>query len=191
MIGKKKSLTEPLMSTDRAIKRDESMSRSIAKWLVDFTSLTVGQISQATGLHMLAVRAFLNFATLPAQILDPIASGFVTRDEIKLCEKDAERVLKINFSIPKDPVSVLLGLKERKNNFISKVKKRAQQPAVAWLIHNYPELTERNIASLTKATIDSVKKLKDPVRLRHVVPESAIAAGFCTQADIDEFLSEN
>ncbi len=126
---------------------------------------------------------------MPTAVLDPVASGFVTQEEIKRCEKDPQRVLVLNFSIPKDPVGLALGLKQRKNNFISRVKKRAQQPAVAWLIHNYPELTEKNIAQLTGATLDSIKKLKDPVRLRHVAPESPMSSGFCTQADIDELLS--
>ena len=177
-------------SEKNTIPQNDAMNRAIAKWLVDRTELTIQQIAQATGMHELAVKLFLNTNAGHHQSFDPLIAGFITVGELDACTKDPNKPLILKMGIPKDPVAMATNAKPRKTNFTSRIIKQARPAAVAWLIHRYPELQNKHIAKLTGATQKSIEKLRDPIFLRHVNPQNPMSVGICTQGDIDTMVIE-
>ena len=132
------------------------MPKATAVWLVDNTTLTFEQIAAYCNLHDLEVQAIADGEVAPGmQGLDPVANGQLTKEEIARCEADATG--RLEMAKPSVPLPKV----RQKGARYTPISKRQDRPdAIAWLLRNYPELSDAQVSRLigtTKPTINAVR----------------------------------
>lgn len=160
------------------------MPKATAVWLVDNTTLTFKQIAEFCGLHELEVQAIADGdVAVGMQGLDPVKAGAITAEEIERCEGDINAVLqpaKINIPQPKA---------RQKGARYTPVSKRGDRPnAIAWLVKNYPEVSDAQISKLigtTKPTINSVRE-RTHWNSPNIKPENPVSLGLCSAVDLEK-----
>jgi hypothetical protein len=164
------------------------MPKATAVWLVENTRLTFDQIAAFTGLHKLEVQGIADGEVAIGMVgLDPVAGGQISKEELARAEGDPTvRLALIHKDLPA-PV------KRAKGPRYTPVTKRAEKPdAIAWLIKQYPSLSDTQIGRLigtTKTTIQSVRN-KTHETASTIKPKSPVLLGLCTQAELDEAISK-
>jgi len=163
------------------------MPKATAVWLVDNTKLTFPQIADFCGLHELEVQAIADGeVAVGMQGLDPVAAGQVTKEEIQRCEGDPEARLVIS-----EP-SVPMPKARQKGARYTPISKRQDRPdAIAWLLRNYPELSDAQISRLigtTKPTINSVRD-RSHRNAPNIKPQSPVYLGLCSAADLEKMVA--
>ncbi|MEE2761338.1 MAG: cell cycle transcriptional regulator TrcR [Pseudomonadota bacterium] len=160
------------------------MPKATAVWLVDNTTLTFDQIATYCELHSLEVQAIADGEVAPGMHgLDPIANGQLTNEEIARCEEDASAQLEMakpNVPLPKV---------RQKGARYTPISKRQDRPdAIAWLLRNYPELSDAQISRMigtTKPTINAVRD-KTHHNSPNIQPQSPVYLGLCTPDDLEK-----
>lgn len=159
------------------------MPKATAVWLIDKTNLTFEQIADFCGLHKLEVQAIADGEVAAGIVgLDPILNRQLTSAEIKRCEDDPRARLKMQKSDLPQPVSRTKGPR------YTPVSKRADKPdAIAFLVKNYPELLDAQIARLLGTTKDTIAKVRDRSHWNaaNIKPHDPIVLGLCKKADLD------
>ena len=146
------------------------MPKATAVWLVENTALTFSQIGEFCGLHELEVQAIADEdVAFGMQGMDPIASGELTSEEIERCSVDSNASLKTaKPTIPKPRA-------KQKGARYTPLSKRQDRPdAIAWLLKNYPELSDAQISRLigtTKPTINAIRDKSHWNHDQHQAPE--------------------
>src|SRR4051812_28601374 len=117
------------------------MPKATAVWLVDNTKLTFEQIAHFCGLHELEVQAIADGeVAIGMQGLDPVAAGQVSKEEIARGELDPDR--RLTISEPTGPMPKA----RQKGARYTPISKRQDRPdAIAWLLRNYPELSDAQL----------------------------------------------
>jgi uncharacterized protein len=163
------------------------MPKATAVWLVENTALSFEQIAEFCGMHPLEVQGIAD-GDVSGGIrgLDPVASGQLTLDEIARCEKDPKARLQI-LNTAKQYIS-----KKTKGSRYTPVARRQDKPdAIAWLVKNYPTLSDAKIAKLvgtTKNTIEAVRG-KTHWNSGNIKPRDPVLLGLCTQTHLDAAIS--
>jgi len=160
------------------------MPKATAVWLVDNTTLTFDQIAAYCELHSLEVQAIADGEVAPGMHgLDPLANGQLTNEEIARCEKDATAQLEMakpNVPLPKV---------RQKGARYTPISKRQDRPdAIAWLLRNYPELSDAQISRMigtTKPTINAVRD-KTHHNSPNIKPQSPVYLGLCMPDDLEK-----
>jgi uncharacterized protein len=159
------------------------MPKATAVWLVENTALSFEQIADFCGMHPLEVQGIAD-GDVSGGIrgLDPVANGQLTLDEIARCEKDPKGRLQI-LNTAKQYIS-----KKTKGSRYTPVARRQDKPdAIAWLVKNYPTLSDAKIAKLvgtTKNTIEAVRG-KTHWNSGNIKPRDPVLLGLCTQTHLD------
>jgi uncharacterized protein len=160
------------------------MPKATAAWLVDNTALTFDQIAEFCGLHPLEVQALadgdVNYGIMG---MNPIINGELTQEEIDRCEKNTNARLKIvKTALPKPRARA-------KGPRYTPVAKRAEKPnAVAWLLKQYPDLADVQIAKLvgsTKPTVASIRG-KTYALASTLKPVDPVSIGLCTSEELNK-----
>jgi len=163
------------------------MPKATAVWLVDNTALTFVQIADFCELHSLEVQAIADGEVAPGmQGLDPTANGQLSKDEIKRCEADTSaRMEMLKPSVPLPKV-------RQKGARYTPISKRQDRPdAIAWLLRNYPELSDAQISRLigtTKPTINAVRE-KTHRNIQNIKPQSPVYLGLCAAQDMEKMVA--
>ncbi len=160
------------------------MPKATAVWLVENTVLTFEQIGAFCELHALEVQAIADGeVAIGMQGLDPIQAGELTMEEIERCQADPLAELKMakpSIPIPKA---------RQKGARYTPVAKRQDRPdAIAWLIKNYPELSDGQISKLigtTKPTINSVRD-RSHRNAANIKPQNPAGLGLCKASDLEK-----
>jgi hypothetical protein len=163
------------------------MPKATAVWLVDNTTLTFDQIAAFCALHALEVQAIADGEVAPGMHgLDPLANGQLTKEEIARCEADGSaqmEMAKPNVPLPKV---------RQKGARYTPISKRQDRPdAIAWLLRNYPELSDAQISRLigtTKPTINAVRD-KTHRNTTNLKPQSPVYLGLCTPDDLEKMVA--
>ena len=160
------------------------MPKATAVWLVDNTKLTFEQIAEFCGLHELEVQAIADGeVAIGMQGLDPVQAGQVSKEEIARCELDADAHLAISESTVPMPKT------RQKGARYTPIAKRQDRPdAIAWLLRNYPELSDAQLSRLigtTKPTISSVRD-RSHRNAANIKPQSPVYLGLCSAADLEK-----
>ena len=163
------------------------MPKAKAVWLVDNTKLTFEQVATFCGLHELEVQAIADDEVATGmQGLDPIAAGELTAEEIARCEADPVESLKISKS------DVPEARAKRKGARYTPVSKRQDRPnAIAWLIKNYPELSDAQISKLvgtTKPTINSIRD-RSHWNTPNITPQNPVGLGLCKGNELERLVA--
>ena len=170
------------------MKNTPLMPKATAVWLVENTALSFQQIANFCNLHEVEVQGIADGEVAKGiKAYNPIIAGQLTREEIDLSSKDEDRplqLLKKEISISK---------KERKKPKYTPLSKRQDRPdAILWLIKNYPDLFNSQIAKLigtTKNTVTSIKK-RAYWNFNNLAPKDPIAINLCSQTDLDKALEK-
>jgi len=163
------------------------MPKATAVWLVDNTALTFDQIADFCELHSLEVQAIADGEVAPGmQGLDPTANSQLSKDEIKRCEaNNSARMAMLKPSVPLPKV-------RQKGARYTPISKRQDRPdAIAWLLRNYPELSDAQISRLigtTKPTINAVRD-KTHRNIQNIKPQSPVYLGLCVAQDMEKMVA--
>lgn len=162
------------------------MPKATASWLVDNTTLTFDQIAEFCGLHPLEVQALAD-GEVNAGIMgaNPIQNGELTQEEIERCEKAGNTKLKMmKTDLPKPKARA-------KGPRYTPVTKRAEKPnAVLYLLKQYPDLADVQIAKLvgsTKPTVASIRDKSHPL-FSTLKPTEPVSIGLCTADELEKAL---
>lgn len=162
------------------------MPKATASWLVDNTALTFDQIAEFCGLHPLEVQALAD-GEVNAGIMgaNPIQNGELTQEEIERCEKNTNTKLKmLKSDLPKPKARA-------KGPRYTPVTKRAEKPnAIAYLIKQYPDLADVQIAKLvgsTKPTVAAIRDKSHPLTST-LKPVEPVSIGLCTSEELEKAL---
>jgi uncharacterized protein len=162
------------------------MPKATAVWLIEKTALTFTQVAEFCGMHPLEVQAIADGEVAQGIVgYDPVANHQVTQDEIRRCEADPAarlRILQAN-----NPVT-----RRSKGARYTPVAKRNDRPdAIAFLLRNYPQLSEIQIIKLLGTTKDTIAKVRD----RHhwnsanIKPRDPVILGLCSQTDLNAMVN--
>ena len=156
------------------------MPKATAVWLIDKTGLTFTQIADFCGMHPLEVQAIAD-GEVAAGIVgyDPVANSQLTAAEIARCEKDPEARLKLLPSA--NPA------KKQKGARYTPVAKRNDRPdGIAFLLRNYPQLTDAQIGKLMGTTKETIEKVRSRTHWNsaNIKPRDPVILGLCTQSDL-------
>lgn len=159
------------------------MPKATAVWLVENTALSFEQIADFCGMHPLEISGIADGEVSGGiRGLDPIAGGQLNADEIARCEKNPSEKLQI-LGTAKQYIS-----QKAKGSRYTPVARRQDKPdAIAWLIKNFPTMTDAQISKLvgtTKNTIAAVRG-KTHWNSSNIKPRDPVLLGLCTQTHLD------
>ena len=163
------------------------MPRATAVWLVENTTLTFRQISDFCEIHELEIQAIAD-GDVSSNImgLSPIDNNQLTWEEIHRCEADCTANLVAN---------VLERNVKEKNAKAKKILSPSQRndkpAAIAWVIKNYPQLSDSQICKLigtTKPTIEAIRNgtHRESANIR---PKNPVIIGLTSEKELDEAIS--
>ncbi len=165
--------------------RKPLMPKATAVWLVDNTSLTFEQIAEFCELHVLEVKGIADGdVALGIKGMDPIASGQLSRDEIKRGAASSKYRLKLS-----EPKVEIPEVKTKRGPRYTPVSRRQDRPnAILWLLRSHPELKDSQIMRLvgtTKPTIEAIRE-RTHWNSANLQPADPVTLGLCTQVDLDK-----
>jgi hypothetical protein len=145
--------------------------------------MTFEQVAEFCGLHKLEVQAIADGEVAVGIVgLDPVYNGQLSLEEIKRCENDPRARLKMTKNDLPQPVARTKGAR------YTPVSKRGEKPdAIAYLIKNFPELLDAQVARLLGTTKETIAKVRDRSHWNasNIKPHSPILLGLCKQADLE------
>mgnify|MGYP002623304978 CR=1 FL=1 len=165
------------------------MPKATAVWLIENTSLAFGQIADFCGLHPLEVQGIANEDVAKGiRGVDPIAGGFLSREEIAKGEKDETYKL-----TPLEQKRIDLPQTKRRGARYTPIARRQDRPdAIAWFVKNPPEVPYSKVVKLigtTKATIDQVRN-RTHWNANNIKPVDPVTLGLCTQIELDQVVAD-
>ncbi len=162
------------------------MPKATAVWLIDKTALTFEQIADFCGMHPLEIQAIADGEVAQGiNGYDPVANKQVTAEDIAAAEKNPEKRLKLLAA--SDP-----HLKKGKGGRYTPVAKRNDRPdAIAFLLRNYPHLTDAQIIKLLGTTKDTIQKIRDRSHWNssNIKARDPVILGLCKQSDLNDAIA--
>ena len=133
------------------------MPMATAVWLVENTTLTFKQIADFCKLHEIEVQGIADGEVAKGIVgYNPIMSGQLTREEIKLSSENVERSLCLKTS------DIEIETSEKKIKKYVPLSKRQDKPDSAlWLIKQHSNLKDSQIAKLVGITKNSVTTIRN------------------------------
>ena len=160
------------------------MPMATAVWLVDNTTLSFKQIAEFCSLHEVEVQGIADGEVAKGiKGYNPIISGQLTREEIKLSSKDTERPLQIKST------DVEVASDEKKVKKYIPLSKRQDKPDSAlWLIRQHIILKDSQIAKLVGITKNSVTSIRNKSywNYNNLNPKDPVALNLFSQKDLIE-----
>lgn len=165
------------------------MPKATAVWLIENTSLAFNQIAEFCGLHPLEVQGIANEDVAKGiRGVDPIAGGFLSREEIAKGEANETYKLKAleqkRIDLPQ--------VKKRGARYTPIARRQDRPDAIAWFLKNHPEVPDSKVVKLigtTKATIEQVRN-RAHWNSNNIKPVDPVSLGLCTQIELDAVVSD-
>jgi len=158
------------------------MPKATAVWLIEKTALTFTQIADFCGMHPLEIQAIADGEVAQGIVgYDPVANGQLTLQEVKRCEADPNARLQMLPSTLPQP-------KRSRGGRYTPVAKRNDRPnAIAFLLRNYPQLTEAQVGKLLGTTKETIQKVRDRTHWNspNIKPSDPVILGLCSQTDLN------
>ena len=158
------------------------MPMATAVWLVENTSLTFKQIADFCKLHEVEVQGIADGEVAKGIVgYNPIISGQLTDEEIKLSSKDNERSLNITNT----EVEVK-NIDNKIKKYIPLSKRQDKPDSALWLIKNHPILKDSQIAKLVGVTKNSVISIRNKSywNFNSLNAKDPVAMGLFTQKEL-------
>ncbi len=159
------------------------MPKATAVWLIENTTLTFEQIAEFCGMHPLEVQGIADGEVAIGIVgKNPIESGQLTQEIIEKCEQDENARLSLAGNARK-----YMSRKVKGSRYTPVARRQDKPDAIAWLIKQYPELTDANIIRLigtTKSTIEAIRN-RSHWNSQNIKPKDPVMLGLCTQIDLE------
>ena len=165
------------------------MPKATAVWLVENTTLSFKQIANFCNLHELEVKGIADGDVAKGiKAYNPILAGQLTREEVDLSSKDHNRPLILNKK--KEDVVVSKGRKKVKYTPISKRKDRPD--SVLWLLKNFPQLSDGQVAKLVGSTKGTVALIRNRTfwNFSNLTARDPVILGLCTQVNFEKAIGK-
>ena len=163
------------------------MPKATAVWLIDKTALTFEQIADFCGMHPLEVQAIADGEVAQGIMgYDPVANNQLSAEDIVRCEKDSSARLRILASAV--PTS-----KKTKGGRYTPVAKRNDRPdAIAFLLRNFPQLSELQLSKLLGTTKETIQKVRERSHWNsaNIKPRDPVILGLCKQSDLNDAVAQ-
>ncbi|GAC1341811.1 MAG: DUF1013 domain-containing protein [Acetobacteraceae bacterium] len=162
------------------------MPKATAVWLIEKTALTFTQIAEFCGMHPLEVQAIADGEVAQGIVgYDPVANAQVKMDDIKRCEADPDARLRLipPGNLPK---------KGRGARYTPVAKRNDRPDAIAFLLRNFPQLSEAQVIKLLGTTKDTIQKVRERSHWNsaNIKPRDPVILGLCSQADLNAMVSQ-
>jgi hypothetical protein len=158
------------------------MPKATAVWLVENTALTFEQIGEFCGMHALEVQAIADGEVASGMHgRDPVAAGDLTVTEIERCQKDPESRLR-----PAERRVTLPEARQKGARYTPVAKRQDRPDAIAWLLKNYPELSDAQVCKLVGTTKPTIDKVRDRTHWRStdIKARNPVGLGLCSENDL-------
>ncbi len=158
------------------------MPMATAVWLVENTSLTFKQIADFCKMHEVEVQGIADGEVAKGIVgYNPIISGQLTDEEIKLSSEDENRSLNI---IDKDVEVKSTDNKVKK--YVPLSKRQDKPDSALWLLKNHSILKDSQIAKLVGVTKNSVSSIRNKSYWNYnsLNAKDPVAMGLFTQRDL-------
>jgi hypothetical protein len=160
------------------------MPKATAVWLIEKTSLSFEQIADFVGMHPLEVQAIADGEVAQGIVgYDPVGNGQLTREQIARAEADPSyRLTLLESSIP------LPKPRGKGARYIPVAKRNERPDAIAWLLRNFPQLSDPQIVKLLATTKETIQKVRDKTHpnAANIKPRDPVTLGLCTQTALNE-----
>ena len=164
------------------------MPKSTALWLIENTALTFEQIAEFCGLHELEVQNIADAETYKIQPLNPILSGQLTREDIEKCEADSDARL----TLRKEIVDAQQKQNKRGVGYTPKLHRQNRLGGILWIIKNYPELSDGQVARLMRSTNPTVASVRNKTHNSYslIQIQSPIVLGLVSESAIHDAVAK-
>ncbi len=163
------------------------MPKATAVWLIEKTALTFTQIAEFCGMHPLEVQAIADGEVAQGIVgYDPVANMQLSKDEIHRCEADPSQHLKLQAS------TIVLPKKQRSARYTPVAKRNDRPDGIAFLLRNYPQLSEALIGKLMGTTKETIQKVRERSHWNsaNIKPRDPVILGLCTQTDLNAAVAQ-
>tara|TARA_B100000965_G_C19341492_1_gene647629 strand:+ start:121 stop:690 length:570 start_codon:yes stop_codon:yes gene_type:complete len=164
------------------------MPMATAVWLVENTTLTFKQIAEFCKLHEVEIQGIADGEVAKGIVgYNPIMSGQLSRDEIKLSSDDENRPLKLISS------EIEIENSEKKVKKYIPLSKRQDKPDSAlWLTKQHSILKDSQIAKLVGITKNSVTAIRNKSywNFNNLNAKDPVAMGIFSQKDLIEAIEK-
>ena len=158
------------------------MPMATAVWLLDNTTISFKQIADFCNLHEVEIQGIADGEVAKGiKGYNPIISGQLTKEEIDLSSKDANRPLQIKSS------DVEVSGEDKKIQKYIPLSKRQDKPDSAlWLIRQHSILKDLQIAKLVGVTKNSVTSIRNKSYWNYnsLTPKDPVALNLFSQKDL-------
>ena len=158
------------------------MPKATAVWLIEKTALTFTQIAEFCGMHPLEVQAIADGEVAQGIVgYDPIVHGQLTAEEIRRCEADSNARLKLA------PTALPAPKRLRGARYTPVAKRNDRPDAIAFLLRNFPQLSEAQVGKLLGTTKDTIHKVRERTHWNsaNIKPRDPVILGLCSQSDLN------
>ena len=164
------------------------MPMATAVWLVENTTLTFKQIADFCKLHEVEVQGIADGEVAKGIVgYNPIISGQLTREEIKLSSEDINRPLNLKTN------NVEIENTEKKIKKYVPLSKRQDKPDSAlWLIKQHSILKDSQIAKIVGVTKNSVTSIRNKSywNFNNLNAKDPVAMGLFSQKELIEAIEK-
>ena len=157
------------------------MPMATAVWLVENTTLTFKQIADFCKLHEVEIQGIADGEVAKGIVgYNPIMSGQLTREEIKLSSEDKNRQLNLNIT------EIEIENSEKKKKYIPFSKRQDKPDSALWLIKQHSLLKDSQIAKLVGITKNSVSAIRNKSywNFNNLNAKDPVAMGLFSQKDL-------
>ena len=164
------------------------MPLATAVWLVENTTLTFKQIANYCKLHEVEVQGIADGEVAKGIVgYNPIMSGQLTREEIKLSSEDANRQLNLKAN----DVEIENSVKKIKK-YVPLSKRQDKPDSALWLTKQHSILKDSQIAKLVGITKNSVTAIRNKSywNYNNLTAKDPVAMGLFTQKDLVDALEK-
>jgi len=164
------------------------MPMATAVWLVENTSLTFKQIADFCNLHEVEVQGIADGEVAKGIVgYNPIISGQLTNEEIKLSSEDENRSIKII-----DSVVEITNSENKIKKYVPLSKRQDKPDSALWLLKNHSMLRDSQIAKLVGVTKNSVSSIRNKSywNYNNLNAKDPVAMGLFSQKDLVKALEK-
>jgi len=158
------------------------MPMATAVWLVENTSLTFKQIANFCKLHEVEIQGIADGEVAKGIVgYNPIISGQLTDEEIKLSSEDQNRPLNII-----DEEIEVKNTESKIKKYVPLSKRQDKPDSALWLIKNHSILKDSQISRLVGITKNSVSSIRNKSywNYNNLNSKDPVAMGLFSQKDL-------
>ena len=139
-------------------------------------------------MHESEVKNIADAESNKMQGLNPIINGQVTREDIEKCEADPNARLTLREAI----VEAQKQQNKRGVGYTPKLHRQNRLGGILWIVKNYPELTDGQIARLMRSTNPTVKSIREKVHKSYslIQIQSPIVLGLVSESALHEAVAK-